>query len=288
MKNKVITMELIGSDNLGSNVYKCVETGILYKDISLDGSSPELYGCGNEFDGDPSYPISKSFEIRFTKVEQQVSADKKFNYMMLDRLRNDCVCYLNSRDENRLWSKNKEEQIQKIKDIYNSFEEHEKPQWLTYEQILQYEKLMNEEPEEIITKESEEINIKSFECCFEFKTVVQTHGRNKEGAIENIKNFINEEIISGAQNIMGCGVDFDRENVEFKEVYNGWFQLNLLWNGYWNIDKKNEIEAEKDSKEMLDKRLTPFYQMLENLSTKSTRFQFDTLKDEHMTKIIQQ
>ncbi len=29
-----------------------------------------------------------------------------------------------------------------MKELYNSFPDNEKPEWLTYEQILQYERLM--------------------------------------------------------------------------------------------------------------------------------------------------
>lgn len=129
--------------------------------------------------------------------------------------------------------------------------------------------------------------MKSFDCHFQFNTIVQTHGRNEEGATENIENFLNQETIHMAENIIGCGIDFDRDSIEVKEVENGWFELNLLWSGYWSIDKENETKARNVSIEILNERLTPFYQMLENISTKLRRFQFNELKNEQVTDIVE-
>lgn len=129
--------------------------------------------------------------------------------------------------------------------------------------------------------------MKNFDCHFQFKTIVQTHGRNDDGAINNIGKIINQEIINSAENIIGCGIDFDRDNIEVKEIENGWFEMDLLWSGYWSIDKEDEIEARKIAEINLDERLTTFYKMLENVSTKSKRFQLIELKNEQVTDIVE-
>ena len=66
----------------------------------------------------------------------------RFNYMMLSRLQMDCDYYLGNgqRHEKHLWAGNPIDQIKEMKDIYNKLDE--KPEWLTLEQINDYEKQM--------------------------------------------------------------------------------------------------------------------------------------------------
>ena len=144
--NNIKTMEYLGEDDWSNNVYKCQETGIIYKgEIFGDEETPrELYSCGNEFDGEMCYPINKDFEIKFIKQENFVSKEEKFNYMMLSRLKMDCDYYLGNgnRYNKRLWAGDEQEQINEMKKIYNNFADDKKPEWLTWEQILKYEELM--------------------------------------------------------------------------------------------------------------------------------------------------
>lgn len=69
---------------------------------------------------------------------------KTFEYMLLGRLQSDCKYYLGygNRCKNCLWSGNEKDQIKKMKEIYNNLPEDGKPEWLTYEEILNYEKEM--------------------------------------------------------------------------------------------------------------------------------------------------
>ena len=57
----------------------------------------------------------------------------------------DCNYYLGNgnRYKNHLWSKDENEQIKNMLLLWNSFKEDEKPEWLTYEDILNYEIEMN-------------------------------------------------------------------------------------------------------------------------------------------------
>lgn len=64
--------------------------------------------------------------------------DERFEYMLLDRLRQDCDYYLNyaGRNPKSLWAGNEQQQIDKMRELYNSVPE--KPLWLTREQIDEY------------------------------------------------------------------------------------------------------------------------------------------------------
>lgn len=73
------------------------------------------------------------------------NADKKlFQYQLLDRMKQDCEYYLGygNRNPMYLWSLEVKEHIQNMKDLWNNFDDDEKPEWLTWEQILDYEKQM--------------------------------------------------------------------------------------------------------------------------------------------------
>ncbi len=71
----------------------------------------------------------------------------KFNYMLLDRLRTDCDYYLGNGNRNKkcLWAGDEEKQIEKMKELYNSFSDDDKPEWITLEEIEKYEKEMIKE-----------------------------------------------------------------------------------------------------------------------------------------------
>lgn len=64
--------------------------------------------------------------------------DERFEYMLLDRLRQDCEYYLTYNREipKCLWAGDAQKQIDKMRELYNSVSE--KPLWLTREQIDEY------------------------------------------------------------------------------------------------------------------------------------------------------
>lgn len=140
----VRTMEFMEKDNWGAPVYKCIETGTLWKDMAMGKGEPDLYSCGNEFDGDPDSPIKKELTVVFKSKYEE--SPHRFNYMLLGRLQSDCEYFLGfgSRSESQLWAGNVKEQIEKMKELHDSFPADQKPEWLTYEAILDYEKRMTE------------------------------------------------------------------------------------------------------------------------------------------------
>ena len=78
-----------------------------------------------------------------------LTGSPEFRYMLLDRLRQDCLYYLGNgnRNETKLWTGNPKEQIKLMKDLYNSFED--KPQWISFEEINDLEnKMLNDDIQE--------------------------------------------------------------------------------------------------------------------------------------------
>lgn len=75
-------------------------------------------------------------------MKDVLKANASFRYMMLDRFRTDCEYYLGNggRSKKFLWALDEKEHIQNMKDLYNTFNDADKPEWLTWEQILNYEK----------------------------------------------------------------------------------------------------------------------------------------------------
>ena len=70
------------------------------------------------------------------------NTDATFNYQLLSRLQQDCEYYLGhgNRAKKHLWAGDEAEQIAKMKEIYAILPE--KPEWITLEQIAQYEAAM--------------------------------------------------------------------------------------------------------------------------------------------------
>lgn len=77
---------------------------------------------------------------RITEANQD-----EYNYMLLDRLKQDCEYYLGNgnRAEKHLWAGNVDGQIAKMKELYNKLPK--KPEWLSMKDIENYEKEMKQE-----------------------------------------------------------------------------------------------------------------------------------------------
>ena len=69
----------------------------------------------------------------------RILEDEKFNYMMLDRLRQDCIYAINqSKSTRKLWGDTVDAHIAEMRRLY--FLVKEKPEWLSLEDIDMYEK----------------------------------------------------------------------------------------------------------------------------------------------------
>lgn len=134
-------LHYIGTDEWARPVYQD-QYGKLWKDVELgDFEIPHLHSSiGNEFDGEPDMPIRKPFKILTDKPKNPY----EFQYMMLSRLQSDCEYYLNygNRYAGCLYYQDEEKQIAAMKKLWKEFPDDGKPVWLTWEQILEYEKAM--------------------------------------------------------------------------------------------------------------------------------------------------
>lgn len=73
-----------------------------------------------------------------------LECEPKYRYMLLSRLKQDCEYYFGNGNENpeNLCAGNEKDQIDEMKALWNSFSEEDKPEWLSWEDILDYEKQM--------------------------------------------------------------------------------------------------------------------------------------------------
>lgn len=141
-KKTILTLELIGIDGFSCPTYQD-QFGHLWKDLNLGQSkTPDLYSVtGNEPDGEPIAPIR--YEHVF-KPKPYQNDKYEFEYMLLGRMRSDCEYYLGyrNRSNSRLYGNDPKQHIDRMKELWKVFPADKKPEWLTWEQLLNYERAM--------------------------------------------------------------------------------------------------------------------------------------------------
>lgn len=146
-----LTLQFLGEDFWSRPVYED-QNGRIWKDTNLGDVPLSLCtATSNAFDGEPDTPIEYIKKYQGVKVEivgreNEPTNYEKECYEMLGRLQSDCNYYLGygGRDKSKLWALDEKAQIEEMKRLYNSFSDDKKPEWLTYEDILNYEKMMIE------------------------------------------------------------------------------------------------------------------------------------------------
>ena len=78
-----------------------------------------------------------------TKI-MKTEEEQTFEYRLLSRLQSDCLYFLGygNRSVYSLWMGGVEDQIEKMKELYNSLTV--KPKWLSMDDILEFEKQMTQ------------------------------------------------------------------------------------------------------------------------------------------------
>jgi len=73
--------------------------------------------------------------------------DESFRYQLLNRMQVDCLSYLGygNRQSKYLWAGNESDHIRYMKEIWSSFPEDGKPEWISMEQICEFEQKMVKE-----------------------------------------------------------------------------------------------------------------------------------------------
>ena len=125
-----------------------------------NGTFFELYKNDDKLVDQNGNEISEDELNNYEKIEenklQENNTDLEYKYMLLDRLKQDCEYFLgngNGNVEHSLWAKDIDAQIEKMKEIYNSFSEEEKPDWITLEDINNYEKRMKAYNKDVKTED---------------------------------------------------------------------------------------------------------------------------------------
>lgn len=77
-------------------------------------------------------------------MEDLLQRNPGFRYRLLSRLQQDCDYYLGygNRSKRCLWANDEKQQIDTMIALHNSFPKGEKPQWLTMDEIKEYQKEM--------------------------------------------------------------------------------------------------------------------------------------------------
>lgn len=130
---------------MSGNLYKD-ENGLYYVDQFQepvpDTPSVVYKLCPpTEPDGEPGWPITCNIEILnpFTEKEKRMRWFRH-DYMMLSRMQADCKYYTSERHFNNAHAQTWEQHIEAMKELWKKFPEDLKPEWCTWEQILDYEK----------------------------------------------------------------------------------------------------------------------------------------------------
>lgn len=104
----------------------------------------EFHYAGEELYSDDPNRFGDTMRKYNEKMNPSVREPLDYRYRLLDRLRTDNEYYLGNggRAKKHLWAGDEEKQINKMKEIYNSFKENERPNWLTEKDIDEYAKKM--------------------------------------------------------------------------------------------------------------------------------------------------
>lgn len=174
-------------------------------------------------DGEPAYPI-KNEEYEIIKEKPQEHPRKK-DYMLLSRLKSDCEYFIASGNKaiNTLWADSPKEQIQKMKELWNSFSPEDKPEWITLEDILAFENRM---------------------CPMPLLRITVKDYVENESLDEEIRLDVIEFSEYGKRN------DHSFWQGKLKDVPEKYFDLNVL-SGV--IDEKEDFKSLKISIPMLEK-----------------------------------
>lgn len=88
--------------------------------------------------------LNKLNSVINAQNHEMVDYYEKYNYQLLSRLQQDCEYYLGNGNHHpkHLWAGNEIEQIEKMKELYNAIPNEKKPEWISMEDIENYEKQM--------------------------------------------------------------------------------------------------------------------------------------------------
>lgn len=192
-------------------------------------------------------------EIFGEKVEESIEDNDTYNYQLLDRLRSDCDYYLGAgnKNEDALWAKNVNDQIAKMKELYNSLSE--KPEWLTMEDIEGYEKKMTESQIDDARAESREKGL--CENVSE-NEIIQLHNSIEEANdADEIQELIYTISDGTLENLVQQAYDTSIQDEDELEVLKDFVIATLEDNAEYEENKGTEeiIEESKEDDDEMQK-----------------------------------
>lgn len=200
-----------------------------------------------------------STELDLCEDFDLLSRDDTFRYMMLDRLKTDCNYFLGNgnRNEKHLWAGDVDKQIKLMKDLYNSFEE--KPEWISMEDIENFEKQMKETNESL----NEEGDLTWEQVEPQVKEAVEAYKKEyaylfKDGAFELYVDYNDTLDESTIKKIF----ESDAPKDAFYDIIGGWDWYDDAWQEYQEILKS--LKLDEDIKEGFRDEIMDYLQ--ENVS----------------------
>lgn len=144
---KTLELTRVGEHRMEGGLYKD-KNGKYYVDCHSEiesGKFGTVYRLSpsTEPDGEPEDSFDGMIFITNPPTEKELR-EKSFrhDYMMLSRMQTDCNYYKSKEHFNRAHASTWEQHIEEMKKLWKKFPEDLKPEWCTWEQILEYEKSM--------------------------------------------------------------------------------------------------------------------------------------------------
>jgi hypothetical protein len=125
-----------------------------------------------------------------------MSEQQQYEYMLLGRLQMDCEYFINTAPHlKHLWAGNVKDQISKMKEIYGIL--NDKPEWLTMEQIEQYETQMKKIQGEIEKNEAK-IEQRKIQARLDYlrgEIVAERISYGEIAELESLKEHIDGDVL---------------------------------------------------------------------------------------------
>ena len=144
----------ISKNHFGNIIYKDEQCNIYIGINCKDSNNPDLhYSSNNQIDGEPDRRVDFDFNIinPFTLSELK-QTNFTFEYMMLSRLQDEVIAYIGKtgdvnedkwdcryRNKRALYGGTIKDHISYMKELYSKIPNDIKPEWLSMNDILEYE-----------------------------------------------------------------------------------------------------------------------------------------------------
>lgn len=142
---KTLELTRVGEHHMDGGLYKDKD-GRYYVDCHSEienGKEGTVYRLSpsKEPDGEPDVCFDVMIVITNPPTEREIH-EKSFKhcYMMLSRMQSDCKYYNSASSYNHAHWQTAEEMIASMKEYWNKIPDDLKPDWISWEEILEYEK----------------------------------------------------------------------------------------------------------------------------------------------------